>query len=321
MTWVNIPLEFLISADFRGSEPTDRATWLSLMAHCHAEENGGRIVGAARWKDRQWQMVCAVFLSEVRSECNLWTWDGDDLIVANYPQANEDAAKARREIGRLNAEKRWAKERAQKGANAGPNAPSNTEGNGREQKRTEPEDEDGPLDDSLQKAISEIVICYADAAQWKANGESDKAALRSIQSGRITLDELRAKVAAIAEVVRTNPANKREYNATPLTFFGNEQWRNAPGSFRTLDRSAKEAVPKIREAWQIKKDIETIEEQARSLCTDSQNFRIVDVFPDPEVPQYSELRKVMKDEAKKTLSALKERINALKQELQFANAR
>ena len=74
----------------------------------------------------------------------------------------------------------------------------------------------------------------------------------------------------------------------------------------------------MREAWQIKKDIQTIEEQARSLCTDSQNFRMVDVFPDPEVPQYSELKKEMKDEAKKTLAALKERINALKQELQLS---
>jgi hypothetical protein len=289
------------------------------MAHCHAEENGGRIVGAARWKDRQWQMVCAVFLSEVRSECNLWTWEGDDLIVSNYPQANEDAAKARREAGREAARKRWDKDRAKREANAGPNAPSNTEVNGREEKKkeqkiTEQEDDDGPLDDSLSRAISEIVVTYADAAQWKANGESDKAALRSIQSGRITLDELRGKVAAIAEVVRSNPANKREYNATPLTFFSNEQWRNAPGSFRTLDRSAKEAAPKVRESWQVDRDIQITQEQISKLINDPSNYDFVDVVDDEEL-QTTKLQKIMRQEVKDRLAALKTKRENLRKEL------
>ena len=112
MLWLNIPTEFLGSAEFLGCEPVERATWLSLMGHCAIAENGGRIVGALDWKDRKWQQVVGVTLEEVNSDCDLWEWDGEDLILPHYPEEKEAEVQAKREAGRQGGLKRWKNQRA-----------------------------------------------------------------------------------------------------------------------------------------------------------------------------------------------------------------
>lgn len=100
MNWLNIYTPSLRSPEFIGSEPTARATWLYVFAYCAEQENGGRIVGARAWKDRQWQQTCGVTLAEVEASAPLVVWDGNDLVLHAYPNEKESEIQAKREGGR-----------------------------------------------------------------------------------------------------------------------------------------------------------------------------------------------------------------------------
>ncbi|MFW6341392.1 MAG: hypothetical protein ACOC00_00040 [Halothiobacillaceae bacterium] len=99
MDWIRIPVARMRSPEVIGSEPTDRATWLCLLVYCAEQESGGRIVNCRGWGDRRWMQTCGVTLEEVGRACELWQWDGDDLVVHGYPQGDEDNVRAKREAG------------------------------------------------------------------------------------------------------------------------------------------------------------------------------------------------------------------------------
>lgn len=96
MDWINLRTTFLRSAAYMGSRPIERATWLNVLAYCTEQENGGRIPGAASWKDRQWQQCCGVTAREVRSATKLLTIEAGDVLVAAYSADKEAEVKARR---------------------------------------------------------------------------------------------------------------------------------------------------------------------------------------------------------------------------------
>lgn len=100
MNWVNLNIATLRSPEFIGSEPVSRATWLSILAYCCSQENGGRIAKCSEWKDRQWQQICGVTHQEVHSAEPLLVWDGDDLLVWSYPLDKEAEIRVKREAGR-----------------------------------------------------------------------------------------------------------------------------------------------------------------------------------------------------------------------------
>jgi len=99
MIYLNLEITLLQSPQYVGAEPVERATWLSLLAWCCGQENGGRIVGAAGWKDRQWQQTCGVTLAEVNTKSALYWWDGPDLVVWAYPCEKEAHVRAKRAAG------------------------------------------------------------------------------------------------------------------------------------------------------------------------------------------------------------------------------
>jgi hypothetical protein len=107
MNWLNIKLSTLRSPAYLGSNPVERATWLQLLAYCADQENGGRIAGAASWKDRQWQQTCGVTAREVRAASRLVAIEGEDVRVAHYPLEQEAEMKSKREKGRDAANRRW----------------------------------------------------------------------------------------------------------------------------------------------------------------------------------------------------------------------
>lgn len=136
LTWLNIRLSALRSPEYIGSDPVARATWFNLVAYCAEQENGGRIVGAKKWKDRQWQQTCGVTLAEVDAAPHLLKWDGDDIAVWNYPAEKEAEVRIKREAGHVGGS-RSGKVRAkhaakQKGSTASSSASSSasTEGEG-----------------------------------------------------------------------------------------------------------------------------------------------------------------------------------------------
>lgn len=99
MNWLNLNVTVLDSEEFLGADPVARATWLCLLRYCAGQENGGRIEGAKLWKDRKWQQVVRVTGEEILVECDLWSWDGADLIVWEYPVDKEIEVKANRDNG------------------------------------------------------------------------------------------------------------------------------------------------------------------------------------------------------------------------------
>jgi hypothetical protein len=108
MNWLNLNITVLDSEEFLGAEPVQRATWLCLLRYCIGQENGGRIKGALPWTDRKWQQVVRVTGEEVAATCDLWTWDGEDLVVAFYPTEKEVEVRTKRESGRRGGQSRHA---------------------------------------------------------------------------------------------------------------------------------------------------------------------------------------------------------------------
>lgn len=100
MDWINLHTSFLDSPDFLGAEPTDRATWLCLLRYCVGQENSGTIAAAEAWGDRKWQQLVRVTSKEVRRNCDLWRWIGDDLVVSAYPHDKQGEIQGKRNGGR-----------------------------------------------------------------------------------------------------------------------------------------------------------------------------------------------------------------------------
>lgn len=100
MNWLNINLKMLRSREYIGSAPEERGTWLSVLGHSCDQENGGRIIGGASWKDRQWQQTCGVTLNEIRRAKRLLLIDGEDVVVFGYPSEKQAELEAKREAGR-----------------------------------------------------------------------------------------------------------------------------------------------------------------------------------------------------------------------------
>jgi len=120
MDWLNLHIPTVLrSSEFIGSEPVDRSTHIMLLAFCAMAENSGVICGCRGWKDRKWQQLAAVTHAEVRRECDLWKWVGDDLHVMLYPAEKEREVRMKREIAKQNGHKSGGRPRKQKKTDVG----------------------------------------------------------------------------------------------------------------------------------------------------------------------------------------------------------
>lgn len=100
MNWLNVFIPNLRSAEFSNSEPAARATWLSVLAYCCEQENGGVIFDAAEWTDRAWLQNCGVTRKEAESAAPLIAFEMGAAIVWNYPEEKEKEVQAKRKAGK-----------------------------------------------------------------------------------------------------------------------------------------------------------------------------------------------------------------------------
>lgn len=105
MNWLNLRTAHLRGPEFVGSSPMERGVWLCVLAYCAEVENGGRIAGAASWKSRQWQQACGVTRNEIDKTTRLLSWNGEDLIVWNYPNEKEKEVVFKRNVAVENGKK------------------------------------------------------------------------------------------------------------------------------------------------------------------------------------------------------------------------
>lgn len=102
MNIINLHTDTLRSEQYLGSEPTDRATWLNLLAWCVSQENGGHIEGASEWGERKWMQLCGVTKAEAHSITPLFHLDeAGTLHIEFYPLESEEKVRAKREAGRI----------------------------------------------------------------------------------------------------------------------------------------------------------------------------------------------------------------------------
>lgn len=110
MEWMNIHIaKQLRSPACVGSSPSELGTWILCLGYCCEQENGGRITGAAKWKDRQLQRAIGVTLAEVRSSDRLLTIEGDDILVNGYPETKVANVQRLRGQSQAAALRRWGK--------------------------------------------------------------------------------------------------------------------------------------------------------------------------------------------------------------------
>lgn len=172
MHYLNTPLSVTRGPEYRGSSPAERGTWFSLSAYCADQENGGRIVGGALWKDRQWQQVCGVTMREIRAASRLVTFEGDDVIVFGYPVEQEAKIQAKRNAGKAGGAVRTeAKSQAARanGASGGrPITQAETQANADDEPKQEPNERE-------RKGMKEPQSPSELGEGWGREGNADEA--------------------------------------------------------------------------------------------------------------------------------------------------
>lgn len=102
MNWLNLGANEMRAPEFTGATAMERGVWLSLMLHCVAVENEGRMVGAVRWSERQWLLIGGVVKAEVLEvDSELWRVEGEDVLVWGYPHGAQEVVNAGRRGGNL----------------------------------------------------------------------------------------------------------------------------------------------------------------------------------------------------------------------------
>jgi hypothetical protein len=142
MNWLNLQTSVIRSPEYVGCDPVQRATWLNLMIYCAEQENGGVIPDCASWKDRRWQQTCGVTKPEVDDQCDLWSFDGENLTLWGYPAEKQEEIQKMRESGARggkkraeNAAKSKEKQDSSSPSSTLPSSPPSTERKGKEEER------------------------------------------------------------------------------------------------------------------------------------------------------------------------------------------
>lgn len=156
MRWLNIEISNLRSPAFVGAEPVERATWLSLLAYCADQENGGVIADCRSWKDRQWQQTCGITQAEAQQECQLWEWVGDSLSVAFFPLEKQAEVQTKRDAGRRGGSvKSEAKTQASR-INGAKHNPSTSQAETQAQAKLEPNGKERKEMESKGKEVGRV---------------------------------------------------------------------------------------------------------------------------------------------------------------------
>jgi hypothetical protein len=251
MIYLNLTTAIIRSPEYVGAEPTERATWLNLLTHCVEQENAGRLVGARQWKDRQWQQTCGVTLTETQAKTRLWTWDGDDLVVAFYPIEKETQVKTKRTAGRTGgtqttqAKTQAAKTNGRKGGRP-PKNPSEpekpkqnpsinpTEEKIREEKRKEEKEKEERASAPAVAGVSvpDLVALYP---RREGLANAAEALARHLANGADPL-AVATGTRAHAAVIRTLPGGHlNKFVKSAERFFAGRHWEDDP---QTILRTA-----------------------------------------------------------------------------------
>jgi hypothetical protein len=124
--WFKIQTKRVRDVDWLRIPAAVRGDWLALAGYCAAVENGGRLVGAKDWDAVSWALLAVSrAAADKLATHRLASWDGADLVIADYDVKAEAAARNLSEANTRKVEARWEKAR---GGSAARNAPGSTAG-------------------------------------------------------------------------------------------------------------------------------------------------------------------------------------------------
>lgn len=259
MDWLNLHTSILDSPEVIGSDPIDRGTWLMLLRFCIGQENSGRIDACRDWKDRKWQQLVRVTKKEIESECDLWSWDEDSLIVSHYPLQKESEVRLMRDLGRLKSPAKQAAAKAngtlggrpRKNPTENPTENPTAEPNktqlkthirerkGKEEKGKEGNKDDEPaspdfLNQNFEDETSEteqsfgIADIVAFYPRKQRTADACEEIRRHIKNGVSPLAIING-TKAIAAVIQTLPSGAlNQFVPSALTFFRDRLWEDDP---------------------------------------------------------------------------------------------
>jgi hypothetical protein len=263
MIYLNLKTATLRSPEYIGSEPTARATWLSILCYCCEQENGGVIPACAGWKDRQWQQTCGVTFSEVREQSLLWEWHGDDLAVAFYPADKQAEIQAKREAGRRGGKRSGEARREPEPEPVG-EAELQAELQGVLEGELQRKGKEGKVIGKERKLAKRVAVTATSDEDWLAELSQNPA--YAALDVRLELGKMQAWCSAN----RKQPSRKRFVN-----------WLNR--SERPI--AAQGTIPASRNgrpmsAWELKQAIDAIKAQMQRLKADPDNSEP----KDPQTP-------------------------------------
>lgn len=239
MDWLNLHSSILDSPEVVGAEPTDRGTWLMLLRYCMGQENGGLIEDCAGWKDRKWQQLARVTLSEVKRESELWAWSDNDLTVIHYPLEKEELVRVKRENAKTNGRSGGRPKRNPEETNVGlPEKPTlvvfpKAEGKGREGegKGMEKEGEVSAAAAVTPMILETIRLAYPRHTHMQDTLICIAAAVRRNGGDHATI---LAGCRNIAAKVKDWPENERlQFLKNPPDFFSKDLWNDDPEYWRS----------------------------------------------------------------------------------------
>jgi len=130
MNYLNISTQMMGEDIAARADSIEIGVWVRLTLYSIDQENGGVIAGCRQWREREWIAVCRVTAAEVGISSALWSWQGDDLHLWNYPADKQAVVISRREAGkRGGSAKTTAKVEAAKINGARNIQPSTTQAN------------------------------------------------------------------------------------------------------------------------------------------------------------------------------------------------
>lgn len=102
MEYSKLQLNWTRTITFRAASLVARGAWVSLVAHCADQENGGTIANCKDWSRDQWSAVCAVTHKDVATcvAAGLAKWDDVSLVVIGYDITGEERCRDLREQGK-----------------------------------------------------------------------------------------------------------------------------------------------------------------------------------------------------------------------------
>lgn len=234
MDWLNIHSSTLDSAEMVGSEPVDRATWLCLQRFCIGQENAGRIANCRSWADRKWQQLARVTLKEVSRPCDLWAWDGADLIVWRYPVDKEAEVISRRGVAKLNGSKGGRPKKTDVGLPEETHAKPTLviSGKAEEEGERKGKGKEGERERESAREAEEIVSAYP---RRENTQQALEIVLKHLQDGEDAAAVL-AGTKACAEVIKALPSGAgNRYVPGAMKFFLGKRWKDDPQTLRRQD--------------------------------------------------------------------------------------